>query len=80
MVQKMQPDFHYKHAEAYVSLMESFIKDASREADYNVAYSWSNPLMVLVFSVDILYKLKDQFRSLSLRIDQVSEELIDTFI
>ena len=59
LVQKMQPDFHYKHAEAFVSMAESFAKKETSRFDFDVIISWSNPLMVLVLSVDILYKLKD---------------------
>lgn len=44
-------------------------------SENNVALKWSNPLMVVVLSLDILYKLQNMFRSLSIRIAGVCEKL-----
>ena len=45
-----------------------------------VMVSWSNPLMVLALSVDILARLTLEFRSLSIRIIKVREEIIENFV
>ena len=44
-------------------------------SENNVALKWSNPLMVMVLSLDILYKLQNMFRSLTIRIAGVCEKL-----
>ena len=41
---------------------------------------WSNPLMVMVLSLDILERLAGQFRSLSLRANAVSDHIREMFI
>lgn len=46
----------------------------------SVSLRWSNPLMVMVLSLDILQKLKLQFRSLSLRINEVTDNLRKGFV
>ena len=44
-------------------------------SENSAALKWSNPLMVVVLSLDILYKLQNMFRSLSIRITGVCEKV-----
>ena len=60
MIQTLVPEFHYKHAESYVALIEDLVKvDHKTLSCQETMFTWSNPIMVMCLNVDILYKLKD---------------------
>ena len=78
LFQRLQPEFHFKHADEFVAIFET-LTDAVNQPN-GVLLRWSNPLMVMVLSLDVLYKLKDQFRSLALRANAVCDKMRKTFI
>lgn len=48
-------------------------KLAGKIEDEDALLRWSNPLMVMVLSLDVLYKIKSSFRSLSIRVTSVTD-------
>ena len=72
------PEFHFKHADELIAIFETLSKAVNQPN--GILLRWSNPLMVMVLSLDILYKVRDQFRSLSLRASAVIDAMQGTFI
>ena len=62
MIQRLLPEFHFKHADELIAIFETLSKAVNQPN--GILLRWSNPLMVMVLSLDILYKVRDQFRSL----------------
>ena len=48
--------------------------------DEGALLRWSNPLMVMVLSLDVLYKINSNFRSLSIRVSSVTDLIKESFI
>lgn len=78
ILQRLQPRFHFRHADRFVQIIETAKSDAF-QPDGNILRQ-SNPLMWLVLTIDLLMKLRRQFRSLALRINFVSEQIQEKFI
>lgn len=78
LLQRLQPRFHFRHADQLVQILET-AKSEAFKPEGNILRS-SNPLMWLVLTTDILMKLKDQFRSLTLRVNFVNEQIQEKFI
>ena len=49
------PSFLFTHAEQFVTNIE---KLSSKIEDDGALLRWSNPLMVMVLTLDVLYKIK----------------------
>ena len=64
------PSFNFTHAEQFVTNIEHLVPKVN---DEGALLRWSNPLMVMVLSLDVLYKIKDSFRSLSIRVSSVTD-------
>ena len=73
----MLPSFLFTHAEQLVSILEKLEGKITDEA---ALLRWSNPLMVMVLSLDVLYKIRDSFRSLSIRVNSVTDQITSTYI
>ena len=71
IIQKLQSEFNFKDADQLLGIFEDLKEQVLKED--GVLLRWSNPLMVMVLGLDILEKLKKQFRSLSLRITEVTD-------
>ena len=78
LLQKLQPEFHFKHADDLIAIFET-LQQAVKKPN-GIILRWSNPLMVMVMSLDLIYKVRDQFRSLSLRAAAISDNMRETFI
>ena len=65
-LQRMQPSFHFRHADELVEVFEDYIHKALTPEGFLIRST--NPLMIMIQVTDILMHLKSQFRSLSLRI------------
>ena len=72
----LQPDFLFIHAENLLEFLENFVKDIHKAK----TIPWSNPLMVMVLTLDLLYKIDVQFNSLTLRVNDLSDRVKDFFI
>lgn len=72
------PEFNFRNADELLAIFES-LEEAAMKPD-GVALRWSNPLMVMVLSLDILYVIKKQFRSLTLRVNDVIDKVRSSFI
>ena len=71
IIQKLQSELNFKDADQLLGIFENLREQVLKED--GVLLRWSNPLMVMVLGLDILEKLKKQFRSLSLRITEVTD-------
>ena len=71
LLQRLQPNFHFKHADLLVHILETVKNDAFKPEGSIIQLS--NPLMWFVLITDILKNMSDQFRSLDLRINFVRE-------
>ena len=71
IIQKLQSELNFKDADQLLGIFEDLREQVLKED--GVLLRWSNPLMVMVLGLDILEKLKKQFRSLSLRITEVTD-------
>ena len=78
IIQKLQSELIFKDANTLLTLFEDLKAEVIKED--SVSLRWSNPLMVMVLSLDILQKLKLQFRSLSLRINEVTDNVRTGFV
>ena len=65
------------HAESFVTTIES-LKLAILTQD-SVMQRWSDPLMVMVLTMDLLGKLRSEYNSLDLRIQILEAELATLF-
>ena len=78
LVQILQPEFHFKHAESFVAAIQSH-----QENGFEKLVKSTNPILTMVVIFEILIKLKSQYRSLSLRIssllDDTEEHFVTTF-
>jgi len=72
----LQPSFLFQHADGLVEIFE-FMNRKAFNLDGFVINN-TNPIMIMVLTTDILSKIKNRFRSLSLRIDFISENLHDS--
>ena len=75
VVQHLQPSLQFNHAEIFVDNLERLVE----KIEDNAFLAWSNPLMVMVLTLDVLYKLRNNHGSLSLRINSVVDQLKDIF-
>ena len=71
IIQKLQSELNFKDADQLLGIFEELKGQVLKED--GVLLRWSNPLMVMVLGLDILENLKKQFRSLSLRITEVTD-------
>ena len=71
IIQKLQSELNFKDADQLLGIFEDLREQVLKED--GVLLRWSNPLMVMVLGLDILENLKKQFRSLSLRITEVTD-------
>ena len=55
MLLRLQPEFHFKHADELIAIFETLAK-AINKPD-GVLLRWSNPLMVMVLTLDLLTKV-----------------------
>ena len=77
IVQYLQPEFHFDHAEKFVSVIEGLKAAVLRPK--GVMLKWSNPLMIMVLLADVLEKIRLEFSSLNLRVVLVKGELVTLF-
>jgi len=73
ILQILQPSFHFRHADAFVQILEHQ-KRKMLSSDGFVVNN-TNPLMIAVLLTDVLYRMQTQFRSLAMRINYIIEEL-----
>ena len=74
------PEFYFNHAEEFVNILDQKKKsDRGLIFEKDVIIGWTNPIMVLALSIEILNSLTSQFRSLALRTNKLREELITYF-
>ena len=78
IIQKLQSELRFEDANKMLTLFENLKSEVIKED--SVSLRWSNPLMVMVLSLDILKNLKQQFRSLSLRINEVTDNVRKSFV
>ena len=69
VVQHLVPSFQFNHAEVIVDNLERLME----KIEQNAFLAWSNPLMVMVLTLDVLFKLRGSHGSLSLRINSVCD-------
>ena len=75
VIQHLQPSFQFNHAEVFVDNLERLLD----RAEDNAFLAWSNPLMVMVLTLDVLFKLRGNHGSLSLRINSACDKIKDIF-
>ena len=66
IIQQLESEFHFDHAEKFVTVIEG-LKAAVLKPD-SVHLTWSNPLMSMAHLADILDKIRTEFSSLKLRV------------
>ena len=75
LVQTLQPEFNFKHAEAFVNAIEVHQKDG-----FDSLVKSTNPILTMVIIIEALKNLSSQYQSLSLRIFALLEETEDHFV
>ena len=66
LMQMLSDEFHFRHAEFFVTFLEQ-----NAVNNPSLLTRQTNPLMLLVLTVDVLQTMHRNFRSLTLRIDAV---------
>lgn len=82
LVSILLPEFSFLHTEEFLNILEKSAEQSEEDELFSKGnvIRWSNPLMVMALSVEILSNLNEEFRSLSLRLSKVREDIITTFV
>lgn len=78
LLRRFQPEFHFKHTETFIKVVEKNLADF--DCISHVMTKATNPLMLFVLTQDLLQKLRIQFNSLSLRIMDLENEILDNMV